>query len=139
MPTSKKADLVVSHNTRRAAKVSTTRSYWSITPPPGCHRINWGQPMPDPLSGVWGWTRGRAVREHMKTLGDTDTVDAVAALASAWRQRAAAETPAPTRMDYQQLRNKKAKNKWACSGRAERAEHAAARAAQAAEAVVAGR
>eukprot|EP00672_Neobodo_designis_P018908 CAMPEP_0174849742 /NCGR_PEP_ID=MMETSP1114-20130205/17106_1 /TAXON_ID=312471 /ORGANISM="Neobodo designis, Strain CCAP 1951/1" /LENGTH=131 /DNA_ID=CAMNT_0016084135 /DNA_START=46 /DNA_END=441 /DNA_ORIENTATION=+ len=126
MAPSKKADLIVTHTTRRAVKVNRERSYWSITPPPGCGRIKWSEPVPQTTSGVWGWLQGT---EKAKQEVHHDA-DSIAALAMAWREHAGpGAAPAASRLDYQQLRNRKPKHKWSMSGKGARSDARAERAA----------
>ena len=134
MPSSRKADLVAAFTTKKAAEKSLYRSYYCMTPEPGCHRVNWNEPRPLPLSHCFGWTRGgeaKRVRRAFDTEEEAHSAEGIAKLAAAWKH-AKSTVPAPSRLEYQQLRNRKAKNKWAVSGRKERGEEDARRAADAA-------
>eukprot|EP00672_Neobodo_designis_P026763 CAMPEP_0174850834 /NCGR_PEP_ID=MMETSP1114-20130205/21163_1 /TAXON_ID=312471 /ORGANISM="Neobodo designis, Strain CCAP 1951/1" /LENGTH=142 /DNA_ID=CAMNT_0016085321 /DNA_START=78 /DNA_END=506 /DNA_ORIENTATION=+ len=126
MFTSKKADALAAHATQRAAVASHQRSHWELRctkPAMGSHAVRWTDPAPLPTSRVFRYLRGVDAQRTQKRLddaagGDAGTVDGIDALTQSTYVRA----DAPTRLDYQQLRNRKSRQKWDSSGRRDRSK-----------------
>uniref|UniRef100_A0A7S1L870 Uncharacterized protein n=1 Tax=Neobodo designis TaxID=312471 RepID=A0A7S1L870_NEODS len=118
----RKADLLTVYATHRAVVTSRQRGdCW--TPPPGCREIRWNQPMPLPNSAGLGISTGSERRKWDRENGwwSKASAEDIAALAAAWRDSCeSGRAPLPSRIDYQQLPNKKPKNKWRQSGRVTR-------------------